>query len=121
MIGHRHISSVLADAAASGASGENARKAGRLRCELVTCDLGEVLDLSRSGMRVKLRKGVIVAHGHEVRIVISAPGSNIEVGAKVVWLKRRGLFSAGEAGIEFTGLNDDTTRAFAKLVRTIMA
>lgn len=120
MIGQRHISSVLADAT-SKAGGDNARKAGRLRCELVTCDLGVVLDLSRSGMRVKLDRSAVVNKGDEVRVVIAAPGTRLEVGTRVVWVKKRGLFGAGEAGLEFIALGEDSKRAFAALVRTIMA
>lgn len=121
MIGQRHIANVLAEATAAAAATKNTRKAGRLRCELVTSDLGEVLDLSRTGMRVRLLRSVVISQGELVRVVIAAPGTRLEVGAKVVWLKKRGLFTAGEAGLEFVALSDDATHAFAALVRMIMA
>jgi hypothetical protein len=113
----RHISNVVAEPGFAG----NHRKMGRLRCELISCDFGEVLDLSRTGMRVRLKTLTTVKKGETFALVINGPGARIEVGVLVVWTKKSGLFSGGEAGLEFIELSEDAKRGFAALVRSIMA
>lgn len=112
----RHISELLA----GKPTGENNRKAGRLKCELIQCELGEVLDLSRSGMRVKSKSRSGVNKGEAYSLTIVGPGSKVTVGGRVVWLKKNGLFGA-ELGIEFISIPAEAAHEFARLVRTIMA
>jgi len=112
----RHIANVLGEQT----SAENARKMGRLRCELINCELGEVLDLSKTGMRVRLKSLIAVKKGEQFAVVISGPGARVEIGVRVIWTKKSGLFSAGEAGLEFTAISEEAQRGFAALVRSIM-
>lgn len=113
----RHISNVLGQPGFAA----NNRKMGRLRCELIHCDFGEVLDISKTGMRVRMKSLAAVKKGDTYAVVISGPGTRMEVGVRIIWLKKGGLLSGGEAGIEFIHISDDAQRGFSSLVRSIMA
>lgn len=113
----RHIANVLADTQ----RGANNRKAGRLVCELVKCDLGEVLDLSRSGMRVKAKGTPGVKKGECYALTINGPGVRLTLGTKVVWVKKSGLLGGVELGLEFTTIPEEAKTAFSALVRAIVA
>jgi len=112
----RHIANVLGEQSST----ENARKMGRLRCELINCELGEILDLSKTGMRVRLKSLIVVKKGEQFAVVISGPGARVEIGVRVIWTKKSGFFSAGEAGLEFTAISEEAQRGFSALVRSIM-
>lgn len=114
----RHITNVLGH---SLEDAKNKRRAGRLRCELMACEFGEILDLSRTGMRVRV-KGLSAYHiGDAYSLTIKGPGATFVVGAKVVWVKKTGLFNSGEMGVEFVQIPPEAQRGFATLVRSIMA
>lgn len=112
----RHISNVLSDRS----DGQNNRKGGRLRCELIACDLGDVLDMSRTGMRVKGKRSPGVKPGECYSITITGPGAKLTIGTRVVWVKKSGLFHS-EVGLEFTEIPEHAEGAFKALVRSIMA
>lgn len=113
----RHISNVVAEPGFA----DNNRKMGRLRCELISCDFGEVLDISKTGMRVRLKSRTQVKTGESFAIFITGPGARFEVGVRIIWIKKGGMFSGGEAGLEFINLSEDARRGFTALVRSIMA
>lgn len=112
----RHISNVVSEAGFA----DNHRKMGRLRCELIHCDFGEVLDLSRTGMRVRLKSLTSVKKGDTYAVAINGPGARIEVGVRIVWTRKTGFLGSGEAGIEFIQISESAQRGFSALVRSIM-
>lgn len=114
----RHITNVLGN---SLQVAKNKRRAGRLRCELMFCDFGEILDLSRTGMRVKVKGLSAYSVGQAYSLTIKGPGATFVVGAKVVWVRKTGLFNSGEMGIEFVDIPAEAQRGFSTLVRSIMA
>ncbi|MHC4948311.1 MAG: PilZ domain-containing protein [Planctomycetota bacterium] len=83
----------------------NRRRTGRLGLEGVRCDLGEVHDLSCSGMGIVSRKGLRV--GTETPVVIMAGPDNVLVRARVCRAKKLGLFRH-ELGLEFVDVTDET-------------
>ena len=97
-----------------------ARKAGRLNCELVDCDLGELSDISSTGMRVKVKSGPGLRVGDALNTTISGPGVTLTVGVRVVWMKKIGFFKS-EVGLEFVEMNAEARLLFSRLVKSIVA
>ncbi len=97
-------------------STDNQRRHGRVRVQGLTCALGEVMDLSASGMRVRRRwkppalKGVV----ENVRLVGDV--GCIELQARVAWVARRGLLLY-EAGFFFLDLHGDRKDALLEILR----
>ena len=92
------------------------RRHGRLRTEGVNCSLGEVVDLSASGMRV-LRKGRRSAEvGETVALTLDYEGFTLSVDARVVRLEKAG-FRRHIYGLEFQQVNPDVQDQLTHLAR----
>ncbi len=83
------------------------RVCGRLRCEMMECDLGEVADISASGMRVKTKGKPPVKVGDRMKLGIRAAGTQSVVMAEVIWLKKQGWFRH-ELGLRFVDVGIST-------------
>ena len=84
------------------------RRDVRLRQESLQSNLGPVIDLSRSGVRVRCRRRL---RGTVDLTLFSRTGPHLEVKARVVWSKRLG-FRKHVAGLEFI----DPSPTFAREV-----
>lgn len=95
--------------------GDENRRTGRIVCEMVECGLGEVIDASASGLRVRgprcprrWRKGPL-------RLRITGPNDTLSIDTKVVWMKRIG-FRKHEIGLELLNADDDLRQALRDIV-----
>ena len=84
----------------------NRRRPGRVRCERLRCSHGEVVDLSVTGARLRL-KGLFPPHkGYKREVVFETfMGPSLPFSCRVMWVKRVGLMRY-EVGVEFVGLDD---------------
>ena len=94
------------------------RAAGRVRCQMTFCDLGEVVDLSAKGARVRSRRRLRLEAGQPISLTIDGLDGPIEVRGKVAWARRAGFFKH-EVGVEFDELGTGVSRALAALARTV--
>ncbi len=78
------------------------RRHGRVVCQGIECSIGEVQDLSASGMRVKTRYK-LPDEGNVFVITLITPDGPLAILSRVRWMKRCGLFMR-EAGLEFFDL-----------------
>lgn len=92
----------------------NARKHGRLKCELVSSTLGEVVDISGSGMRVRSPGKPPIRTGQQFDLTVSGLGEQIHLPVKCVWIRRIGLFKR-EIGLAYGELPDETRSRLSKL------
>lgn len=95
---------------------DNKRRHGRIACELLTCTIGEVQDLSASGLRVRHRGRVHVKIGDTVDLSLRILDDRIPLRAKIVWLKRVRFFSH-EIGLEFVDLSEQARNAIHTVAR----
>ncbi|MGP1273459.1 MAG: PilZ domain-containing protein [Phycisphaerales bacterium] len=95
----------------------DARRHGRVRIELMSCSLGTVLDLSRSGMRVLARRRRELVANMKHQIVLEAFDQRVELPCRIAWIEKRGLFKS-EIGIEFGELTDDQAAVLCSIART---
>jgi hypothetical protein len=94
------IRSVLHLGEAPAAPGANSRKAGRVVCERVRCDWGEVLNASASGMRILARARRLPDPGRAAVLTVQGPDRPFSVVARVVWSKQRN-WGRREVGVQF--------------------
>lgn len=91
------------------------RRHGRLRCHLLECLLGEVQDISASGLRVRSRGKPVVKVGECMILTLQSVSTRLELPVEVVWVKKVG-FRRYDVGLRF----GDLPRA-AREALTIMA
>jgi hypothetical protein len=96
------------------------RRNVRLRVQMPT-DLGDLLDLSAGGARVRPRSVIPLRRGQKFWFNIQGLDDLIRVAVRVVWLKRKGWFGClgREVGLEFVSLDAETRAALAALARTV--
>ena len=96
---NRNMAAALADA-------PNDRRHGRMKPGLLSCNLGTVLDVSASGIRLRASKPL---QGRQKVLLHDSKRAVMLVG-QVVWTKKVG-FRNHESGIQFLGLSAEDTAA----------
>lgn len=91
------------------------RGAGRVRCQDISCSLGEILDLSASGMRVK-SAARIPRIGSAMTVIIGALDGEETVPCTVQWIRRRGWLHR-EVGLKFGPLSAKVAKSLCDLAR----
>lgn len=95
-------------------SDDNRRKHGRILLDEVTCDFGDVLDISPSGVRIK-GTGFKLSEGQAITFSVKTGEETIEVHGKVAWIRRKLLWF--EAGVAFSDISPNTRRAISEIAR----
>lgn len=87
--------------------GVEGRRAGRVACEALQCDNGKVLDLSRTGARLRIRSWSSPRKGQKRGLVLqTCDGARVGFPCRVAWF-RRVVWGVYEVGVEFVGLTPD--------------
>ncbi len=94
----------------------NNRRHGRLRCELLTCGLGQVLDFSASGMRVAHRGRMELKEGESICLHLQVLHISQIVQARVVHVRKSG-FRRHEVGLEFIEVTPEVSAGLLSIVR----
>jgi hypothetical protein len=95
----------------------NNRKAGRVRCQYVTCSLGEVRDLSSTGLRVLCKKNPGIAAGQAICFKLNTlDGAELPVTAEVAWARKAGWLKH-ELGMRFLDVSPELRLALLQLCR----
>lgn len=95
----------------------NARRMGRVRLRMTTCNLGEVLNVSATGARVMCKGFRGPKAGDRVWLRIDGLSGPIDLEARVVWNRRNGLLRH-DVGIEFQDPSPAAKKALGALART---
>jgi hypothetical protein len=90
------------------------RKFGRLKCSMAHCTLGEILDLSAGGMRVRTRTRPTA--GQAIETVLLTQHGALPVRCTVRWVKRVRFFWF-EAGLMFSELDANSRRVIGEFAR----
>jgi PilZ domain len=94
----------------------NARKHGRVRSQTITCSLGEVIDISASGMKVRMGNKPGFKPQEEVPITVNGVNNPFEIRAKFAWARRNSLFK-WTAGFQFGTLPDEVRKELLEIAR----
>ena len=97
------------------AGGDNSRRHGRVRCELLSAShrkrpLGDVGDLSVSGMRVMHKGKLKHAKGSVISLTLDWLETSVALKAKIVWTHKVG-FRKHLLGLEFEDVTPSQTAA----------
>lgn len=96
----------------------NRRRSPRLRCENVKCGLGDVLDVSQSGLRVSRSAELPVKIGDEFAFELTVPeGKLLVLGKLVRTIKCRG--GLREYGIEWVKHDERLAAAVRSMARDV--
>lgn len=93
----------------------NSRRAGRVFCQDVRCTLGEIRDLSATGMRVRTRLKPPPL-GQPFTLTLESLDGPLVVACELIWVRRTGFFQR-EVGVTFRGLDEKTRGALARLAQ----
>lgn len=94
----------------------NCRRHARYACANLTCTLGEVVDISDSGIRVRCKGKPDVETGQITTLHIECNNKACTLAAKIVWTHRIG-FRVYEIGIEFSNLTPELRAALEGAAR----
>lgn len=93
------------------------RKSDRLKGSRIRCSLGEVVDISTRGMRVRSPRRL---HG-QLTVDLEAHGQRVRAQAKVVWCTREGMIRRYVAGLKFLQIDDDASRSLEAIAALLAA
>jgi c-di-GMP-binding flagellar brake protein YcgR len=96
--------------------GQNARRNPRIRCISTNCSLGEVLDISASGARLRWRGKMRLEAGEAIELEIDGIDSTFSVAGTIKWVASVG-WRRSEMGVEFVKLAPEKREELVKIVR----
>lgn len=102
----------------AGTSGFRLRRQTRFATSAVRCPGGRVLDMSASGMRVRIKGGADLAVGERRVFQLDAPDGRLRVTGRVVWRRRVGWFGRSrDFGVVFVDLAEGEAAALERFAR----
>ncbi|HLO42060.1 MAG TPA: PilZ domain-containing protein [Phycisphaerales bacterium] len=99
--------------------GANRRRHGRLVCDGISCCIGEVLEFSGSGARIRTAFDRI-RPGEETSIKVQGLEGTVHIRVVVVWVAPEGVSGPDQqmlAGLKYIELDDHARRALTELAR----
>lgn len=84
-------------------TGRERRRKGRVRCENVMCNLGAVIDISASGIRVHRSGMRMFRPGKLLKIRLMSSDAVLDLRGRVAWCRSVG-FCQQVFGVHFEGL-----------------
>ncbi len=97
----------------------NARRCGRVRCQWTHCNLGEVLDISATGIRIKCKRRPAAENGARISINIEGIDGAFDVSGRIVWRKKVGMFR-WEVGIELDEPSLEARKGLSLIARSAL-
>jgi hypothetical protein len=97
-------------------SARDSRSSSRTRCLGVRSSLGEVVDFSRLGARVRTRSRPTIRKGQRFDLSLVVLGRKVSVGARATWI-RKCAWRRWEIGLEFVSVGKEASRSFQDLAR----
>lgn len=97
-------------------AGAEVRRTGRLRCNMLECTLGDVIDISAAGMRVRHKGSPRFAVGECIALSLVFASAEVRLETRVVWMRRTG-FRRHEIGLEFSRLDSQTRDGLVEIAR----
>jgi len=64
------------------------RRHGRLECEEIPCSIGYIVDMSASGMRLRVGRDTAITEGEETSVTIDHESGLLSVPVRVEWMEK---------------------------------
>jgi hypothetical protein len=97
-------------------NGATHERAARMQTAVVSCALGPIADISRSGMSVCTQRATGLSVGTELEIELNAPADSMTVRTRVVRVRPLGG-GRYELAMEFLGMSEEERTAVENLAR----
>lgn len=89
----------------------------RHETDVVRCALGEIVDLSGTGMRVAVAGRCPFKVGQALPIKLKTPNGTLALRARAVWRRRTGLLGGYQIGFNFDGITPQQSMALGTIAR----
>ncbi|MEM9881956.1 MAG: DnaJ domain-containing protein [Planctomycetota bacterium] len=93
------------------------RRMPRHATDVVRCPLGEVVDLSGTGVRVAVRGRCPLKEGQSLNLPLQTPHGRMTLPSRVMWRKRTGLLGGCVLGLDFVGIKPNQSVVLATIAR----
>ena len=93
------------------------RKMPRHQTDVVRCALGEVINLSGTGMRIAVSGRCRIKIGQVVPIKLKTPSGMMVLSARAVWRRRTGLLGGHQVGFNFDSITPQQSVALGTIAR----
>lgn len=97
-------------------NGSTCERAERMQTAVVSCAIGPIVDISRSGMSVRVQRATGLAVGTEMDVELNAPTDFMGVRTRVVRVRPIGG-GRYEIAMEFAGMSEEDRTAVENLAR----
>ncbi len=93
------------------------RSAPRQATDSLACPLGEVIDISTSGVRIRCKSKPPFSEGAVSTIKFAFKGGQLPVSVQERWRKRKGFIGSYEIGLKFVSNSPNVIKAIESLVK----
>ncbi|GJQ29973.1 MAG: hypothetical protein HBSAPP03_18570 [Phycisphaerae bacterium] len=90
------------------------RAAERYQTVGLRCPLGDIVDLSSTGARVRFAASPDVEKGESFTLLVQSESQSVRVAARVAWMKRTGI-RGGLMGVQFVNVRPGIAAALTQL------
>ena len=96
---------------------DDRRDAGRIQCRDLRTNIGEIVDASSTGLRIKGKLPTGTKPGDVVAVVIASDEESLPLSCEVRWV-RKIAFRAMTFGVAFNQITEDQRRTLWQMIRT---
>ncbi|MCA9273008.1 MAG: PilZ domain-containing protein [Phycisphaerales bacterium] len=96
---------------------EDKRDAGRVQCNELRTNLGEIVDASSTGLRIKGKLPGGTRPGSTLSIIIAGDEESLPLTCEVRWIKKL-AFRTTTFGVSFMEITEDQRRLLWQMIRT---
>lgn len=96
---------------------ETKRVHGRVFCQYIYSSLGEIVDLSASGARVRVKGSLPITGGQCFTMKLMGLNGETIVSCKAIWIAKRG-WRKHEVGVQFFDLTPEARKIIAEIGRS---
>jgi len=117
VFGPKHNQNAV-DLSQVGPDGQDPRRsAPRQKTDTLACQLGDVVDISTTGVRIACKSKPPFSEGSVSTIRFAYKGGQLPVSVQERWRKRKGFFGHYEIGLKFVSNSPNVIKAIESLVK----
>lgn len=96
---------------------DDRRDAGRIQCHELRTNVGEIVDASSTGLRIKGKLPSGTRPGSTVSVVVAGDEESLQLTCEVRWIKKL-AFRSTTFGVAFMDIAEDQRRLLWQMIRT---
>lgn len=96
---------------------DDRRDAGRIQCSELRSNIGEIVDASSTGLRIKGKLPAGSKPGSTIALVVAGDEESLPLTCEVRWIKKL-AFRTTTFGVSFTEITEDQRRLLWQMIRT---